>query len=80
MDDEGFDDDSNGRDERDRRAMDEEDDQDFLQELDMLAQQVGREYANMRFRYESDRSILSIFERIYHVTHVDEKKKYMFQR
>jgi len=38
------------RDERDRRAIDEEDDEDFLQELDTLRQEVRREYENVRFR------------------------------
>jgi len=36
------------QDERDRRAIDEEDDEDFLQELDMLRQEMKREYENIR--------------------------------
>ncbi|XP_032685493.1 extracellular sulfatase SULF-1 homolog isoform X3 [Odontomachus brunneus] len=35
-------------DERDRRAVDEEDDEDFLQELDLLTQQMKKEYARAR--------------------------------
>jgi len=38
------------RDERDRRAIDEEDDEDFLQELDTLRQEMRREYENTRLR------------------------------
>lgn len=38
--------------ERDRRAIDEEDDEDFFQELDSLADDVRKEYVNLIFRYE----------------------------
>lgn len=38
--------------ERDRRAIDEEDDEDFFQELDSLADEVRKEYVNLMFRYE----------------------------
>lgn len=38
--------------ERDRRAIDEEDDKDFFQELDSLADDVRKEYVNLIFRYE----------------------------
>lgn len=38
--------------ERDRRAIDEEDDEDFFQELDSLADVVRKEYVNLIFRYE----------------------------
>lgn len=45
--DEDFDDDLNlEEDERDRRAIDEEDDEDFLQELDLLAREMEREREN----------------------------------
>lgn len=63
-------DDFNMQDERDRRAIDEEDDEDFLQELYMLAQEVRREHGNVRFRYENDRSILSMFEQIYRILYI----------
>ncbi|RLU16743.1 hypothetical protein DMN91_010811 [Ooceraea biroi] len=55
MDNEKFDDDFNAQDERDRRAIDEEDDEDFLQELDMLEQEMRREYNKIRFRNGSRR-------------------------
>lgn len=42
---------------RDRRAVDEEDDEDFLQELDLLTQQVKKEYASARARYERNHGI-----------------------
>lgn len=48
----GNDDDYNDGD-RDRRAIDEEDDEDFFQELNSLANDVKREYVNLIFRYES---------------------------
>lgn len=49
-------DDFNLRDERDRRAIDEEDDEDFLQELDMLEREVKLGHKNARSsRYASDR-------------------------
>lgn len=38
---------------RDRRAIDEEDDEDFFQELNSLAEDVRRDYVNLIFRYES---------------------------
>lgn len=36
--------------ERDRRAIDEEDDEDFFQELDSLANDVRKEYVDLIFR------------------------------
>lgn len=42
--------DVNEQDEPDRRAIDEEDDEDFLQELDKLKQEISREYENLRLR------------------------------
>ncbi|XP_076247243.1 extracellular sulfatase Sulf1 isoform X2 [Calliopsis andreniformis] len=39
---------------RDRRAIDEEDDEDFFQELNSLAQDVRREYINLVYRPKSD--------------------------
>lgn len=61
MDNDEFNEDFNAQDERDRRAIDEEDDEDFLQELNILAQEVKREYDNIRFTYENDGSILSVY-------------------
>lgn len=43
-------------DEGDRRAIDEEDDENFLQELNLLAQEV-KEYETERSRYKNDRQI-----------------------
>ncbi|XP_006613909.1 extracellular sulfatase SULF-1 homolog [Apis dorsata] len=40
--------------ERDRRAIDEEDDEDFFQELDSLADDVRKEYVNLIFRDRFD--------------------------
>lgn len=40
--------------ERDRRAIDEEDDEDFFQELDSLADEVRKEYVNLMFRDRFD--------------------------
>lgn len=45
----------NLEDERDRRGIDEEDDENFLQELDLLAQEVEEETA--RSRYKNDHQI-----------------------
>lgn len=47
-----FNDDFDLEDERDRRAIDEEDDEDFLQELDLLQRQIKK--ASARERYESN--------------------------
>ncbi|XP_003489072.1 extracellular sulfatase SULF-1 homolog isoform X1 [Bombus impatiens] len=49
----GNDDDYNDGD-RDRRAIDEEDDEDFFQELNSLANDVKREYVNLIFRDRFD--------------------------
>ena len=38
---------------RDRRAIDEEDDEDFFQELNSLAEDVKRGYVNLIFKYVS---------------------------
>lgn len=50
MSDEEFFDYFNLEDDRDRRAIDEEDDENFLQELGMLAQEVKEEYEAARAR------------------------------
>lgn len=54
-----YDDDYNDGD-RDRRAIDEEDDEDFFQELNSLAEDVKREYVNLIFKYVSLRKSLMI--------------------
>lgn len=54
-----YDDDYNDGD-RDRRAIDEEDDGDFFQELNSLAEDVKREYVNLIFKYVSLRKSLMI--------------------
>lgn len=48
-------------DERDRRAIDEEDDEDFLQELDLLTRQMKSKYSSAGVRY--DRTVV-IVERV----------------
>lgn len=53
-------------DERDRRAIDEEDDENFLQELDLLAQDVKEKYETARSRYKSDHQISDKFITKYH--------------
>lgn len=47
---EEFDDDFDLEDKRDRRAIDEEDDEDFLQELDELTRDMKKNRENMRYR------------------------------
>ncbi|XP_012225536.1 extracellular sulfatase SULF-1 homolog isoform X2 [Linepithema humile] len=49
-------DDFNFGDERDRRAIDEEDDEDFLQELDMLAREVKLDHKSVRSSRNNNRS------------------------
>lgn len=63
---EEFDNVFNVEDERDRRAIDEEDDDDFLQELDLLAQEVKREYENARFRYSNNNLKYAKWKKISH--------------
>jgi len=41
-------------DDRDRRAIDEEDDDDMMQEIDMLAREVNEEYKKNFNRYENN--------------------------
>ncbi|XP_043519246.1 extracellular sulfatase SULF-1 homolog isoform X3 [Frieseomelitta varia] len=52
-----YDDDYNDGD-RDRRAIDEEDDEDFFQELNSLAEDVKREYVNLIFKNRFDNRTL----------------------
>ncbi|KAK9306866.1 hypothetical protein QLX08_002516 [Tetragonisca angustula] len=52
-----YDDDYNDGD-RDRRAIDEEDDEDFFQELNSLAEDVKREYVNLIFKDRFDNRTL----------------------
>lgn len=47
---EEFDDDFDLEDKRDRRAIDEEDDEDFLQELDELTREMRKDRENVRHR------------------------------
>lgn len=47
---EDWDEDYSDEDMLDRRSIDEEDDEDFLQELNLLAREVKRERENMRYR------------------------------
>lgn len=55
--DEEFGDYFNLEDERDRRGIDEEDDENFLQELDLLTQEVKEEYETAQSRYENNYQI-----------------------